>query len=286
MPTVIEHHPWVYYSTLVPGYVEKYSLRGMRERNTAYLKAIRRLRNPDKIEPYRRLLVENNLPLARFVAERYAYACQLSREEAEDVFQDCVLTLAEYIAEAGKEEFKDQKLFQHTIYLRMKSTAVYTRKIKTIENYCEFVPFDEERMSPEEEPVYGANAELLFRVLRMSLSQRQIDIIREFYLDGLELEVIGEKHMLTRERVRQIKNNAIDKAQEFLSKLFNQYNLDKDDFLVEIGLETPDTNTMETPGKPNTEQPTDKDISVPLPFRGLQAPTERLKNRLQKPYQD
>ena len=61
---------WTYYSSLVPGYKEKYGLRGMRERNRKLLKRLKTAQGKER-KRLQNLLAENNLPYAKYVSEIY-----------------------------------------------------------------------------------------------------------------------------------------------------------------------------------------------------------------------
>lgn len=235
-----EKQPWVYYSDLVPGYVEKYTNRGMRERNAALLKKLRRCRKRESTEPLRRALVENNLPLAKAIAERHAWSHQLSQAEADDAFQDAVLGLAQFIDEAGKKEFSDLGVFTRRICSRMHFAIIQNSKYRIPENQWERIPFDDgnDWSTP---PDVGINKELVFRLMRLVVSDRDREIVLLYFFgdpktgtEPLDLETIGDRVGLTRERVRQTINKSLQKTAKLIRHIRNNTNARFEDFVYDL----------------------------------------------------
>jgi RNA polymerase primary sigma factor len=65
-------------------------------------------------------------------------------------------------------------------------------------------------VAPDERVEQAERQEILQRLLQV-LPEREADMVQMYYVDGLTLKEIGEEHKLTRERVRQLIANALDK---------------------------------------------------------------------------
>lgn len=269
-----EKQPWVYYSDLVPGYAEKYTNRGMRERNAALLKKLRRCRKRESTEPLRRALVENNLPLAKAIAERHAWFHRLSQAEADDAFQDAVLGLAQFINEAGKKEFSDPGVFTRRICAKMRFAIVQNSVVRIPENRWERVPFDDETdwSTPNDVADVGINKELVFRLMAHVASRRYREIIYLYYFGDpdsdsgpLDLEEIGYRTDLTRERVRQIIVKTLKKTARYISHIRNSTDAQFEDFVYDLD----ETYTLyEAPSLTETKvRPVPLPGYVPPPFR-------------------
>ena len=222
---------WIYYSRLIPGYTEKYTDRGMRERNKLLLRRLSKdslpFREKEKIE---NALIENNLPLAKMVAERFCDKNRFSYGSREDAFMDCVEAMSVYMREVEPDIIQKPGWFQTRLFSKMHA-ALYSKEERIcIETKSEFIPFNEKDF--EQEYPLKVDKELLEYIM-ICCTPRQREILKDFYLgdpanhiEPMDLEIIGIKHYLTRERVRQIKEKAI--------KLIRKYNgFPKDDFIMD-----------------------------------------------------
>lgn len=235
-----EKQPWVYYSDLVPGYAEKYTNRGMRERNAVLLKKLRRCRKRESTEPLRRALVENNLPLAKAIAERHAWSHRLSQAEADDAFQDAVLGLAQFIRDADKKEFSDPDTFRKRMCSKMHFAIIQNGNYKTPENQWERIPFDD-GVDWSTPPDVGINKELVFRLMRLVVSDRDREIVLLYFFgdpeagtEPLDLETIGDRVGLTRERVRQTINKSLEKTAKLIRYIRNNTDVAYEDFVYDL----------------------------------------------------
>lgn len=269
-----DKQPWVYYSDLVPGYAEKYTNRGMRERNAALLKKLRRCRKRESTEPLRRALVENNLPLAKAIAERHAWSHRLSQAEADDAFQDAVLGLAQFIDEAGKKEFSDLGVFTRRICSKMRFAIIQNNVARIPENRWERVPFDDETdwSTPDDVADVGINKELIFRLMRLVVSNRDREIVLLYFFgdpeagtEPLDLEEIGNRVGLTRERIRQTINKSLKKTAKLIRHIRNNTDAQFEDFVYDLD----ETYTLyEAPSLTVTKvRPVPLPGYVPPPFR-------------------
>lgn len=238
-----EKQPWVYYSNLVPGYVEKYTNRGMRKRNDRLLAKLRRCRKRESTEPLRRALVENNLPLAKAIAERHARFHRLSQAEADDAFQDAVLGLAQFIDEAGKKEFSDPGVFTRRICAKMRFAIVQNSVVRIPENQWERVPFDDETdwNTPDDVADVGIHKELVFRLMAHVASKRNSEIVYLYFFGDpdsdsspLDLEEIGYRTDLTRQSVHRIIVKTLKKTARYISHLRNSTDARYEDFIYDL----------------------------------------------------
>lgn len=203
-----EDGKWVYFSQHVPGYIQRYTFRGMRSRNKKLLERIA-LSKGDKAATdfFKSLLVENNLPLARAVAENIGYARDWSDDKVEDAFMVCCLAMQRMVNDLREELIENQGWFQQSLYIRMRSALQNEFVLRrTLENdeENEFIPFDENDF-PTEDVHDKVNYRLLLRLLEYcSHSKRDLELLKDHFLRNMSLEEVGIRHDLTRERVRQI----------------------------------------------------------------------------------
>ena len=259
---------WVYYSTLIPGYVEKYGLRGIRDRNRKLLKELKSSRSDEKKDRCRRDLVENNLPLAKYTAERWRMRNNLSADDADDAFHDCVIAMSNYINNLKGNDFVSI-CFQVSLYTRM-NQYLYNGDIrKTIENTASSVPFDEENYVPQEEDVtYGINKLLIHQIASHLMSPRDMDILWMYYgidCTPCDLETIAERIGLTRERVRQLVAKRTRKLKQSITYSLNHREITVDDFIVE-----------------NPEPTDNKEKPSPSPSTSFPFPGTRKKKDMKK----
>lgn len=257
---------WIYYSSLIPGYAEKYGLRGMRERNRKLLPALSRARNEQKRETLRKSLLENNLPLAMYTADMWRKKHHMTREQRDDLFQDSVICLSGYIHSLEGDDFKPG-FFQARCFWRMWGSL--NSQFESIQ--LRTVPatrFVEEEFIPEQDESYVINTTLLFDIARV-LTERENDIIRRLYGIGCDLEdpgTIGLDYILSRDRVRKIADKAIKKLQKHINYSLNNHEVSIDDFLaMPYELKTP---APYIPFGRKKNNPIHTDICrIPPPFR-------------------
>lgn len=269
-----EKQPWVYYSNLVPGYVEKYTNRGMRKRNDRLLAKLRGCSKPESTEPLRRALVENNLPLAKAIAERHAWSHRLSQSETDDAFQDAVLGLAQFIMDADEKEFSDPVVFTRRICSKMHFAIVQNSVFRIPENQWEKVPFDDETdwSTPDDVADVGIHKELVFRLMDHVVPKRNREIVYLYFFGDpdsdsrpLELKEIGYRTDLTRESVRRIIVKTLNKTARYISHLRNSTDAQFEDFVYNLD----ETYTLyEAPTLTVTKvRPVPLPGYVPPPFR-------------------
>lgn len=227
---------WVYYSTLIPGYVKKYGLRGIRDRNRKLLKELKRSRSDERKDRCRRDLVENNLPLAKYAAERWKKYNNLSDTDAEDAFHDCVVAMSNFIHDLKKDDLVPN-YFQVRLYTRMSQYLRNDENRKTLENTMTLEPFNEEGYVPQDdETTYGINKLLIHQIASHLMGPRDMDILWMYYgidCTPCDLETIAERLGLTRERVRQLMVKSTKKLQRSITYSLNHREITVDDFIVE-----------------------------------------------------
>ena len=229
-PQTEEH--WIYYSSLVPGYKEKYGLRGMRDRNCKLLKRLKTAQGEER-KRLQNLLAENNLPYAKYVSERYCNYYGLTSKK-EEYYQICLSALAKHILSLHDEDDYRQDYFQNGMYYKMLGQISNAEKLSIIENKCSFITFNENLFPQEIKMV--PDKEQIFRYLRICLTEREINIIEWYYFGNAELHIMPESFEdigfiigLTRERVRQIMEKALKKIRKVFKALANEK-----DFSIEI----------------------------------------------------
>ena len=221
---------WIYYSTLVPGYIEKYGMEGMRRRNRQLLEMAYKARNEEELCPIVELLADNNRPLAMFIADRWTKSQKTLAADRDEVFQECCYAMIIYIKKALAERLS-QSFFQARLYSAM-STHMQNKESIEKRHYIETVPFQEEEHPFEEEKHYLLNE----KFLRTLLTERETNVLKCFFGIGCKehsLEEIGEKFLVTRERARQIKEKALRKLTGKVGSILNNTNLTRDDFYIE-----------------------------------------------------
>lgn len=211
-----ERCDWVYYSTKIPGYNDKYGIRGMRDRNRLLLAGLQA--HPEAGASLREILAENNLPLAMRCACNYQYLHHTTEEELWDDYQDAAVELLSYVR--GDEILElTPGVFQVRAYRRM--SAVLWRKHSIwvdngrilIDDAVEFIPTDFDSVPDLPDP--RVDRASLLRLLRTALPSRSASIVALFYFGDGDLiepgdaELIGWRYNLTRARVWQILNRSI-----------------------------------------------------------------------------
>lgn len=265
---------WVYYSTLVPGYVERFGIRGMRKRNRMLLEQLRQTRDEASVASLKGLLIENNLPLAMYAAHRLHPWSPSRKNDVWDNYSDACIALTEYVNGLGKDDdYPPYQFFQVRAYQRMYGVIVKPTFQESFENQMVTVPFDENDYPQEDEQPVVANRDFLLEVMEHVNPKRNVDIVRMFYFgdeysDGrpMDLEEISDRLMLVRERVRQIKEKTIRNTRDYVYYLYENKGVNLEDFMEEL----PFCQEMTRP-KPDTLD----DPSVPLPFRGLRRPEKK-----------
>ena len=235
MPTSIAKTDWIYYSSLVPGYKEKYGLRGMRARNRKLLKSLKSAQGEER-KMLQNLLAENNLPYAKYISEIYCDYYGLGNRK-EEYYQICLSALAKQILSLHDEDDYRQAYFQNALYFKMLAQINNARKLSIIENKCSFIQFDEEMFPQETEQ--SADKEQLLRYIHYFLTEREATIIEWYYFGNEKrhimpecFEDIGFYFGLTKERTRQIRDKALKKIRKIFFQLANE----KDYFDIEIFL--------------------------------------------------
>ena len=224
---------WLYYSTLVPGYTERYGLSGMRERNAALLSMASKGRTEEELRPVANLLADNNQPLAMYVAHRFGRVRNWPHKEIMDAFQQCCITLIEVSLNYIMTQDINQLHYQRLLYVSMyRALAGIENRQRVNGEKIELIPFDEEIHSSVPEKEYHINTKLVGQLLR----EKERKIIFMFYGIGcreMDLEEISEQIGLTRERVRQIKKKAIDRLNKIIGYHQSKKSISRDMFLME-----------------------------------------------------
>lgn len=215
---------WQYYCKKVPGYVKKYSDRGMRDKNRKIFKKLPRASGKE-LRTLRDSLIENNLPLARMVAERFATRRNIPKDTVEDLYQDCCLALTDHVNSIIQKKKYDVRPFQSGIFYRMYYSLLNKSKSETdITRRFPVIQFDDETYNTNDLKELP-NREYLDEIIGICLAERPARMLRYLYLpenenERMDLEQVAIRHGLTRERTRQI----VVKAKRILRVAFI-YNL-------------------------------------------------------------
>ena len=213
---------WIYFSTMVEGYVDKYGMRGIRERNKRIIKQLAKADSPEKELRIRQKLVENNLPLAKAMAERRGYTKRWDKEKCEQAYADCCFGLTTFcIKKLPKDNkaFLKPNYFQTAIYFHMFNELNRKPTGQDIYNYAERITFDENSFPADIKQ--RVDLRQLQRLLS-AVPDREKEILQLYFLtEGDEnvssLEDIGECYGLTRERTRQLKEKALKRIRQYAS---------------------------------------------------------------------
>ena len=214
---------WTYMSSLVPGYVDQYTLRGVRKRNKRLLKQLEKASSQAETDRVNALLIDNNRPLAMYVAWRFAKGRGWSREKTMDAYQECCVFLTEQVRKTKPEGDFAPSHFQVHIYYYMLGHLDCMYNYKTVENHSVFVPFEEEEYPLETDATL--NKEFIreyFEYATRYVPDRDRRIFLDYYLGDDEvygdtipnLETIAFYYDLTKEGVRQIVNKTIRKLRK------------------------------------------------------------------------
>lgn len=233
---------WIYYETLVPGYVEKYSMRGIRARNKAILDKLNDNDNPKEVRNLKDKLIENNLPLAKRFAERIGDTANWNRETREDAYCECCLALTKMVNELDTHDHDMcGKYFQTRLAFNLRNHLYYETCVKKNDtNMCEFVPFVEEEHPVEDKENLRLNLPLIINIIdRCSLPDRYRDAFVLFFngdpeesSEPWDLETIADKIGLTRERTRQIVVKVTQKLERIIRHHIREKNYCIEDFFT------------------------------------------------------
>ena len=211
-----ERGDWVYYSNKIPGYNEKYGVRGMRERNALLLAGMQA--HPEACTDLRELLAENNLPLAMRCACNYQYLHHTTEADVWDDYQDACIELLSFVRSDEVLELTPGQ-FQVRAYRRMsaivwsKHMAWYDNERVFLDERVEFIPTDFDAVPDLRDPI--ADRASILHLLRAALPARSASIVEIYFFgDGGLIEpgdadLISWRFNLTRARIYQIVNKSI-----------------------------------------------------------------------------
>lgn len=227
----IYNNDWVYYSHHVEGYTAKYGDRGIRDRNGKILKSFKKEQDPGKLIQIRQQLVENNLPLARAVAEQRAHTKRWKQEKTEEAYANCCLALTMYcMQKLPHKESISANYFQVCVYYHMLNAVNDMHEGNDVYDLCEIEPLDEETVPAETKT--AVNLRHLQRLFRY-VPERDYRIIMYSFIgkDGIpyDNETIADYFGITTARVYMLKNKAIEK----IKKQLTHFHLTTDDFLMD-----------------------------------------------------
>ena len=180
----------IYFSELVPGYAEKHTLRGVRERNAALLRSLRESAGADAVRRVKDSLAENNRPLARFVAEKWARALGWTRDETDDAYQECCYALVKYLHDTPGDKLREISSSYLSVamhgYMSSRMRALHADHVR--EREIPTVPFDEEAYVPDGDPV--PDMEFLRGLIeRTPLGERKKQVFLDYVFGDLRHHV-------------------------------------------------------------------------------------------------
>lgn len=232
MPTYLDND-WVYDSALVKGYKEKYSNHNMRPRNAMLLKRYKKTTSTEGQEHIKRLLIENNLPLAMHIALRYRRSFVNEHKSVDDLFQEGCIGLTRAVMDEWDPDHNQQE-FQKFISLKV-TTAILAKNIaKNIDNENKRVTFDESEHTAEDCPVPDREFLQWLIAIMPNCPERDKEIFSLFWFGSNEkyilpgnAEDIGFYFGMTRARIYQILNRTLRKLKKFIFRL-----LDRTDYIT------------------------------------------------------
>ena len=217
---------WIYYSSLVPGYTKRYGLSGVRARNKRLLEEAAATTTSTAKDKIAQNLVDNNRPLAMFVACRVGKKLEWEQPQIDDGYQECCIGLLEYSRQFVRKNINEmdsaQGFYQVGAYTSMMGRLSQKVKAKTIENQFERLPFDEETYIETPEPT--VNREYLNWIIEIAPVpgyKKEIMMLYYFgdpdlYVEPFCTEDIAMNHNLSRARILQI----IDKTRKDIRDFF------------------------------------------------------------------
>lgn len=202
---------WIYFSKLLPGYTEKYTLRGVRERNRHLVRLLSGAVGEGDGDRIRDLLIDNNRPLARFAAAKWARMNGWTDAEEDDAYQENCLALTLFFRtmQPGDYDGKSHGFLSIAMFAAMRNNIYAKTHRKSAENLLEAVPYNEEAFPQEE--TFGIDTEYLFSFIDKRLRtepQRSRQILLQYflgdpdsYIEPMQSEDVALYHDLTRNAV-------------------------------------------------------------------------------------
>ena len=254
---------WIYYETLVPGYVKKHSMRGIRERNAKLLDRLRKSTSPHETKQVKDLLAENNLPLAKYIAERFKQGRDWNRDSKDDAFSECCLAMVKFLNKMGTtEDDLNQRFFQVRLSQAMWAHLYLEYITKGSRRDLNLIPFSEENDIETKDAVH-LNIPLVIDILNSIATCRNRDIfilytfgnpdegfIRPYYFNE-----IGEIFDLSSQQINNIVIKTKKKFLSFVSYLIKKGYYDYEDFFApEFQVKKIDINLTTVPKRPAQER--------------------------------
>jgi hypothetical protein len=182
---------WTLYSSIVPGYAERHGLRGIRARNARLLESFREASGQEEDLRIREALMENNRPLARYIAETWGAAIGWDRDGTDDAYQECCYALVGYLQKVPVEKLRSTSPWSFSVMIYYHMTArmqvLYGRPVR--ERAPETVPFDEERHLRNTAPVPDTEFITAF-IQRIPLEKRKKDIFMLYHFGDMKRYVV------------------------------------------------------------------------------------------------
>ncbi len=234
-----DNKEWVYYSELVPGYLEKWSNHEIRRRNERFLKKLKKGPDEEACKKIKQDLIENNLPLARYIAD-YVYLKNKSHLlTVEDAYQNCCIALTRYIYAMPCDEIPTKGHFQIDIYFRMLGALNSQLGRKEPEMQFEKVAFNENDY-PVDDTAECINRQALLDILQVFCSQRDMEIMQCYwfgdpknYIEPFDSERISDTYNLCRASISRINVSTLKKLRKHLPRLLKKKQLTMDFFYEE-----------------------------------------------------
>ncbi len=234
---------WIYFSKLLPGYTEKYSLRGVRERNRHLVRRLSGAVGEGEGDRIRDLLIDNNRPLARYAAAKWARINGWTSAEEDDAYQENCLALTLFFRtmQPGDYDGKSHGFLSIAMFAAMRNNIYAKTHRKSTENLLEAIPYNEEAFPQEDS--FEIDTEYLFTFVDTRLGTgRSRQILLEYflgdpdsYIEPMQTDDIAMKHGLTRASVHRIVDKAVEelnKTQRHLAYMRGMYR--KQDFFSQI----------------------------------------------------
>ena len=149
-------------------------------------------------------IIQKFLPLLKKYAFKLNY---------EDAFSDLQLFLISLIVKIDTEQFSTEGQLVSYIHISLKNEYIHISKKKNQEGkiilFAEFY---------EEDKKCDKTNDMMFKELKLYLSQSEYDVIFNHYYLGTSISQIAKEKRISRQAVNQIKNRALKKLRAIFEK--------------------------------------------------------------------
>lgn len=134
-------------------------------------------------------------------------------------FRHSGMSFAEYFKDVSPELYHRYEVGYRAFFkvLSLESTVLFKNNTTSEDKELIDILADEDT-NVEQESIKCMDKEVISRILSV-VTEREKQMIQLYYLEGMTFERIGEEYHVTRERVRQIINNALRKMRRYTTMI-------------------------------------------------------------------